>query len=261
RGDGVIVSDADRFAVATGQQHCMAAIAPVNRANRVNNILCCQAPTGRDDGFSGRQFAYLISDTLALGENGGPAGTMNGAIDTAPAKQGRVGCVHDSVSGFLGDITGTMELDRLAAIQKQAHCEIARHDRGQCLSVRASTPGNFLPSRNSSDAPPPVEMCVTWSATPEALIAATESPPPTIEVAPGLSGMARAILNVPFAKGWTSHTPIGPFQTMVRAREISSLKASMVCGPISSAIMLAAIGLPPFTTWVNALASMRSATT
>src|SRR6476620_7898468 len=32
------------------------------------------------------------------------------------------------------------------------------------LSVSASTPGSFLPSRNSSEAPPPVEMCVISSA-------------------------------------------------------------------------------------------------
>jgi hypothetical protein len=32
------------------------------------------------------------------------------------------------------------------------------------LSVSASTPGSFFPSRNSRLAPPPVEMCVTWSA-------------------------------------------------------------------------------------------------
>jgi hypothetical protein len=58
------------------------------------------------------------------------------------------------------------------------------------LSVSASTPGSFLPSRNSSEAPPPVEMCVILSATPEAFTAATESPPPTIDTAPGLSATA-----------------------------------------------------------------------
>ena len=36
------------------------------------------------------------------------------------------------------------------------------------LSVSASTPGSFLPSRNSSEAPPPVEMWVILSATPAA---------------------------------------------------------------------------------------------
>ena len=37
-------------------------------------------------------------------------------------------------------------------------------------------------------------------------------------VAPAFSATACAILNVPFAKGGNSKTPMGPFQTMVRAR-------------------------------------------
>ena len=52
----------------------------------------------------------------------------------------------------------------------------------QALSVSAATPGSTWPPRNSSDAPPPVEMCVILSATPALLIAAIESPPPTIVV-------------------------------------------------------------------------------
>ena len=68
------------------------------------------------------------------------------------------------------------------------------------LSVSASTPGSFLPSRNSSEAPPPVEMCVILSATPAAFTADTESPPPTIDVAPTFSATACAILKVPLAK-------------------------------------------------------------
>lgn len=34
------------------------------------------------------------------------------------------------------------------------------------LSDSASTPGSFFPSRNSNDAPPPVDICVILSATP-----------------------------------------------------------------------------------------------
>src|SRR5690242_11900007 len=51
------------------------------------------------------------------------------------------------------------------------------------LSVSAATPGKTSPARNSSDAPPPVETWVMRSATPASVIAATESPPPTIVVA------------------------------------------------------------------------------
>ena len=50
------------------------------------------------------------------------------------------------------------------------------------LSVSAATPGSVRPPRNSSEAPPPVEMCVTRSAMPAFLMAAIESPPPTIVV-------------------------------------------------------------------------------
>src|SRR5207248_10389001 len=112
----------------------------------------------------------------------------------------------------------------------------------QAASVSASTPGNFLPSKNSREAPPPVEICVILSATPAACTAETESPPPTIDVAPALSATAWAILNVPFANGATSNTPIGPFQTTGRAREISSEKASIVVGPISRPIISGGIG-------------------
>src|SRR5579862_8570064 len=75
------------------------------------------------------------------------------------------------------------------------------------LSVSALTPGNSLPSRNSRDAPPPVEICEILSATPAAVTAETESPPPTIDVAPALSATARASLNVPLAKAGISNTP------------------------------------------------------
>src|SRR6266404_5218252 len=109
------------------------------------------------------------------------------------------------------------------------------------LSVSASTPGSFFPARNSSEAPPPVEMWVILSATPAACTADTESPPPTIEVAPTFPATARAILNVPLAKGATSNTPMGPFHTMVRAWAIASVKISAVIGPISRAIRLAGI--------------------
>src|SRR5882672_10053062 len=107
--------------------------------------------------------------------------------------------------------------------------------RGQPLSVSASTPGNFLPPRNSSDAPPPVEMCEILSANPAWWIAATESPPPTIEVAPRAvaAATARAISSVPFANAGISNTPIGPFHTIVFARASSALNFITVSGPMS----------------------------
>src|SRR2546429_3439823 len=82
--------------------------------------------------------------------------------------------------------------------------------------VSASTPGSFRPPRNSSDAPPPVEICEILSATPDWCTAATESPPPTIEVAPAFVALATAlaISSVPLANDGISNTPIGPFHTI-----------------------------------------------
>src|SRR5882762_4255859 len=60
------------------------------------------------------------------------------------------------------------------------------------LLVRASTPGSLRPPRNSREAPPPVEIWEILSATPDWWTAATESPPPTMEVAPALVAAATA---------------------------------------------------------------------
>src|SRR5215467_595918 len=161
---------------------------------------------------------------------------MNRAIHTTSAQQAGVGGIHDSICSFVGDITH-VEFQRV--LGADAISQVGIHSY---LFVSASTPGSFLPSRNSSDAPPPVEMCVILSATPAAFTAATLSPPPMIEVAAPLSATARAIFFVPLANASISKTPIGPFHTMVRASLISSEKSSIVFGPISRAIMSGGMG-------------------
>src|SRR5437867_2418763 len=60
-------------------------------------------------------------------------------------------------------------------------------------------PGSVLPSRNSSDAPPPVEMCETSDAYPNFRSAAALSPPPTTEKQ-SLLAIAAATARVPAAK-------------------------------------------------------------
>src|ERR1700751_3443145 len=54
------------------------------------------------------------------------------------------------------------------------HLPVARHHRAAlCVEfgvhrlVSASTPGSLRPPKNSSEAPPPVEMCEILSATPD----------------------------------------------------------------------------------------------
>ena len=85
-------------------------------------------------------------------------------------------------------------------------------------------PGSVLPSSNSKLAPPPVEMCDMSSAKPACSTAAAESPPPMIVVAPCdvAAASARAKPIVPWAKVGISNTPMGPFQTIVRASASAS---------------------------------------
>lgn len=80
-----------------------------------------------------------------------------------------------------------------------------------------------MPSRNSSDAPPPVEICVILSPKPRLLTAAAESPPPIIVVASVSYANSSATAIVPLAKLGNSNTPIGPFHTTV----LASLRASL----------------------------------
>src|SRR6202051_282408 len=82
------------------------------------------------------------------------------------------------------------------------------------FSVNAATPGSSIPARNSSEAPPPVEMCEILSATPADFTAFSESPPPTTETAPDCA-TAFPTATVPLSKGGFSKTPIGPFQITV----------------------------------------------
>src|SRR5208337_4772709 len=105
-------------------------------------------------------------------------------------------------------------------------------DMGVQLSKNA-TPGKTLPSRNSRLAPPPVEQCVTLSATLNFLAAVAVSPPPTTVVAPCdvASAIASAIAFVDAENLSNSKTPGGPFQTMVFARRIASQKRADDFGP------------------------------
>ena len=71
------------------------------------------------------------------------------------------------------------------------------------------------------DAPPPVEIQLILSARPNLLIAATESPPPMMDVQ-SESATARATASVPCANWSISKTPMGPFQNTVLAPLMAS---------------------------------------
>src|SRR5262245_13741187 len=133
------------------------------------------------------------------------------------------------------------ERDRLAA--RAVHLPVAGDQRGaahrafsigsvgSCSSARR--PGSSRPSRNSSDAPPPVDTWVTAATFPARRSAATESPPPTT-VVPLQAAIASATASVPRLNGSISKMPIGPFQKTVPAGSISSRKACAVAGPMST---------------------------
>src|SRR5258708_21116009 len=97
------------------------------------------------------------------------------------------------------------------------HFPVGGEDRSlhYVRSSRASTPGSALPSRNSSDAPPPVETWLILFSSLASATAAAESPPPTIVIAPFAVAFAivSAIARVPAPKGGVSNTPIGPFHS------------------------------------------------
>src|SRR5882762_2066209 len=113
------------------------------------------------------------------------------------------------------------------------HLPIAREDQRSHASSNAATPGNSFPSRNSSDAPPPVETWVSLSSMPAT--AATESPPPTTVTAPFFPASTRAfaIARVPASNGGVSNTPIGPFQKIVLARNRRARKSCCVGSSMS----------------------------
>src|SRR5262249_35051134 len=103
-----------------------------------------------------------------------------------------------------------------------------------------SMPGSVLPSRYSSDAPPPVDMCENSpSWIPSARTAAAESPPPTTLNAPlrVAATIASATPLVPAANAGNSNTPIGPFQKTVSALDSSVVNRLIDPGPISRPIL------------------------
>ena len=114
----------------------------------------------------------------------------------------------------------------------------AEHLTAAYLSLRAATPGSVLPSRYSSEAPPPVEMWLISAALPLFFTADTESPPPMIESPPFAFTVATAshTPNVPLARGANSKQPIGPFQTTVFAALMASEKRATDLGPMSRPI-------------------------
>src|SRR5205807_4134488 len=86
-------------------------------------------------------------------------------------------------------------------IRAEVHLPVGGEQQPPHASSRAATPGRGFPSRNSSDAPPPVETWLSLSSSPAT--AAAESPPPTTVVAPRLPASINAspMARVPSSNG------------------------------------------------------------
>lgn len=114
-GDGVVVGEAEGFAIATGEGcgfvACASAI--IDGTHGVDNIFCSEAASGGEDGLAGGETVDFGDDALALFEDGRTAGTMDGAIDAASAEEGRIGGVDDGFGGLFGDVGGAVEFEGL----------------------------------------------------------------------------------------------------------------------------------------------------
>src|SRR5699024_1921760 len=155
-----------------------------------------------------------------------------------------------SVVVVLGVLEGPGELLHQVGglVVVEVHLPVARHQRGTAGShrslpfagqFRTSIPGRVLPSRNSREAPPPVEMWLKPSSSKSRVrTAAAESPPPTMVTAPPevASTYAWATALSPPANASSSNTPIGPFQTTVLAPVIAVRNCSPDFGPMSRPI-------------------------
>src|SRR6185369_17848980 len=147
---------------------------------------------------------------------------------------------------LLGQRVRQLLHQRVRLVMVEVHLPVAGHQRsarflGGHYDSSASRPGSGLPSRYSSEAPPPVEMWVNPSSgMPSARTAAAESPPPTT-VRPSTFVIASATPRVPTANGASSKTPIGPFQNTVRAPSSADENVATLWGPMSSPIRSAGI--------------------
>src|SRR5260370_8320639 len=88
-------------------------------------------------------------------------------------------------------------------IRPEVHLPVGGEQQPPHASSSAATPGCGLPSRNSSDAPPPVETWGSLSASPAT--AAAESPPPPTPVAPRFPASLNAPPPAPLP---SSQTPL-----------------------------------------------------
>src|SRR5919198_750455 len=203
-----------------------------------------------------RERALLLPVDVLSSQSVGKPVPLQEDLDAA---EGREGGAHDHLDVLrvlpvqqVGEL-----LDGLDGLQvRLVHLPVGRDDRPaaglrhQAFSMRTATPGSSRPSRNSSEAPPPVDRWSTASTRSNLRSAARLSPPPTT-VYPPHPATARATPLVPAEKGSSSKTPIGPFHRAVLASAMVRANSSTVRGPMSRPLrsrgMASAGTVCPFT--------------
>src|SRR5699024_2127466 len=117
---------------------------------------------------------------------------------------------------------------------------------------------SVLPSKNSKEAPPPVEMWLKPSSSrPKVRTDAAESPPPTTVKEPLLAGaemMAWATPAVRLEKASISNTPMGPCQNTVLETARTFANASTELAPLSKDMQPSGMRLSSTTLWAASAA-------
>ena len=165
----MLICETDRFSMATRQYPRLALFAiAIKRPDGVNHKLRIKISARCHHRLARRQSANLADDLSALGKDGRTSRVMDCSIHSASSEQGRVRSVHNRVNDCSVISAGpSIEIIFLRTSRSRIENRVGfsrelTTSTENCLShffsVSASTPGNFRPSRNSSDAPPPVEM-------------------------------------------------------------------------------------------------------
>ena len=84
----MLISQPNRFEMTARQLfRCALITASVHRANRMDDMFCSEASTGRNHSLSRGQATNLAHNLPALGEYGGSTCAANGSIDSASAQE------------------------------------------------------------------------------------------------------------------------------------------------------------------------------
>src|SRR5262245_13881435 len=190
---------------------------------------------GRD--LAGERPLVLPVDVLGA-EAVGEAVAVDQRLHAPQGGEGRAHHDLDAVRVALVEQVGEL-LDRLDRRQMRlVHLPVGRDDRPpvrHAFTSSGTMPGSRWPSRNSTEAPPPVDRWPNPPSSPNRPTPARRSPPPTTVYA-FVPAIAVATPRVPAPNGSSSYTPIGPAHMIVFASAIVRANSSTDLGPMSRPI-------------------------